>query len=87
MSAPGVSVDLEKVEAVVSWERSNVNLRDTWFLGIGWVLQEIREWAEVVHSRQDRRISLTGHGLHGWDGPNHREIDRGYSEHLGCGCW
>ena len=29
MSEPGVSVDLEKVEAVVSWERSNVNLQDT----------------------------------------------------------
>ena len=28
MSAPGVSVDLEKVEAVMSWERPNVNLRD-----------------------------------------------------------
>ena len=29
MSAPGVSVDLEKVEAVLSWERPDVNLRDT----------------------------------------------------------
>ena len=29
MSVPGVSVDLEKVEAVMSWERPNVNLRDT----------------------------------------------------------
>ena len=28
MSAPGVLVDLEKVEAVMSWERPNVNLRD-----------------------------------------------------------
>ena len=28
MSAPGVSVDLEKVEVVMSWERPNVNLRD-----------------------------------------------------------
>ena len=27
--APGVSVDLEKVEAFMSWERPNVNLRDT----------------------------------------------------------
>ena len=43
VSAPGVSVDLEKVEAVMSWERPNVNLRDTKFLGIGWILQEIRE--------------------------------------------
>ena len=57
VSAPGVSVDLEKVEAVMSWERPNVNLRDTKFLGIGWILQEIREWAEVVHSGQDYRIS------------------------------
>ena len=29
VSASGVSVDLEKVEAVMSWERQNVNLRDT----------------------------------------------------------
>ena len=29
MSAPGVLVDLEKVEVVMSWERPNVNLRDT----------------------------------------------------------
>ena len=29
MSALGVLVDLEKVEAVMSWERLNVNLRDT----------------------------------------------------------
>ena len=29
MSAPGVLVDLEKVEAVMSWERPNVNRRDT----------------------------------------------------------
>ena len=29
VSALGVLVDLEKVEAVMSWERLNVNLRDT----------------------------------------------------------
>ena len=29
MSALGGSVDLEKVEAVMIWERPNVNLRDT----------------------------------------------------------
>ena len=29
MLASGVSVDLEKVEAVMRWERPNVNLRDT----------------------------------------------------------
>ena len=29
VSAPGVLVDLEKVEAGMSWERPNVNLRDT----------------------------------------------------------
>ena len=43
MSAPGVSVELEKVEAVMSWKRPNVNLRDTKFLRIGWILQKIRE--------------------------------------------
>ena len=60
VSTPGVSVDLEKVEAVMSWERPNVNLQDTKFLGIDWILQEIREWAEVVHSGQDYRISPMG---------------------------
>ena len=29
MSAPRVSVNLEKVKAVMRWERPNVNLRDT----------------------------------------------------------
>ena len=29
VSAPGVSVNLEKVKAVMRWERPNVNLRDT----------------------------------------------------------
>ena len=29
MLASGVLVDLEKVEAVMRWERPNVNLRDT----------------------------------------------------------
>ena len=37
MSASGMSVDPKKVEAVMSWERP----KDTQFLGIGWVLQEI----------------------------------------------
>ena len=35
MSALGVSVDLKKVEAVMSWERTEVNLRDAHFLRIG----------------------------------------------------
>ena len=34
MSASRASVDPEKVEAVMSWERPNVNLRDTKFLGL-----------------------------------------------------
>ena len=29
MSASGMSVDLKKVEAVMGWERPNVNLLDT----------------------------------------------------------
>ena len=29
MLASGVSVDLEKFDVVMSWERPNVNLRDT----------------------------------------------------------
>ena len=47
------------------------------FLGIGWILLEIREWTEVVHSGQDCRISPTEYGLHGWDDPDHKERDQG----------
>ena len=42
-------------------------------LGIGWVVRETRELIEVVHSGKDCRTSPTGHGLHGWDDPDHRE--------------
>ena len=42
MSAPGVSVDLEKVEAVMSWERPNVNLRDSSFLGLAGYYRDAR---------------------------------------------
>ena len=41
VSASSVSMDPEKVEAVMSWERLKVSLRDTQFLGIGGVLQEV----------------------------------------------
>ena len=47
-------------------------IRSSWD---GWVVRETREWIEVVHSGQDRRTSPTGHGLHGWDSPDHRERD------------
>ena len=49
-------------------------------------VKEIREWAKVVHSVQDCRTPLTRHGLYGWDCLDHRERNRGCSEHLGCGC-
>ena len=35
VSATGVSIDPEKVEAVMSWEKAEVSLRDMQFLGIG----------------------------------------------------
>ena len=41
VSALGVSVDPEKVEAVMSWERPKSVFEIRSFLGIGWVLQEI----------------------------------------------
>ena len=40
VSASSVSMDPEKVEAVMSWE-AEVSLRDTQFLGISRVLQEV----------------------------------------------
>ena len=37
-------------------------------------------------SGQDRGTPLIGHGLHGRDGLDHRERDRGCMEHSGYGC-
>ena len=48
VSTSGVSVDPEKVEVVMR-ETECYSSRYV-VLGIGWVLQEIREWAKVVHS-------------------------------------
>ena len=41
VSASGVLVDPEKVEAVIGWERLKVSLRETRLLRIGRVLQEV----------------------------------------------
>ena len=49
--------------------------------------RQLNRVTTVVHSGQDRRTSPTGHRLHGWDDPNHREKNRGYLEHSGYGCW
>ena len=75
VSEPGVSVDLEKVEAVMSWERPNVNLRDTKFLRIGWIFRRFENGLKLSIRGQDYRISPMGHGLHGWGSPDHRERD------------
>ena len=32
------------------------------------------------------RGRITKHGLYGWDCLDHRERDRGFLEHSGCGC-
>ena len=45
------------------------------------------EWAKVTHSGQDCRTSPIGHGLHGWDDPDHRERDSGCAGYPSCGCW
>ena len=47
-------------------------------------VRRFQEWAEVVHSGQDSRTSPTGYGLHGRDGLDHRERDRGCLEYSGC---
>ena len=44
------------------------------------------EWTEVVHLSQDCRTSPTGYGFHGWDNPDHRARDGGFSKHSGCEC-
>ena len=48
MSALGVSVDLEKVEAVMSWERPKSVFEIRSFLGLAGVLQETL-WNGGVH--------------------------------------
>ena len=60
MLAPGVLVDLEKVEAVMSWERPNVNLRDTKFLGLAGYYRRFENGL---------KLSIRGRiiGFHLWD--------------------
>ena len=55
-----MSVDLEKVEAVMSWERPNVNLRDTMFLGLA---RYYRRFENGL------KLSIRGRiiGFHLWD--------------------
>ena len=43
MSASGVSVDLEKVEAVMSWERPKSVFEIRSFLGLGWYYRRFIE--------------------------------------------
>ena len=49
-------------------------------------VRRFEKWIEFVHSKQDCKTPLTGYELYGWDSYDHRERDRGCSEHLGCGC-
>ena len=60
MLASRVSVDLEKVEAVMSWERQNVNLRDTEFLGLAGYYRRFENGL---------KLSIRGRiiGIHLWD--------------------
>ena len=48
---------------------------------------ELKQRVMTVMSGQDRRTSSTGYGLHGWDSPDHRERNRGCTEHSGRECW
>ena len=60
MLALGVSVDLEKVEVLMSWERPNVNLRDTKFLGLAGYYRRFENGL---------KLSIRGRiiGFHLWD--------------------
>ena len=66
----------EKVEAVMGWERSKSVFEIRSFLGLDVYYRRFENGLKLSISGQDRRTSPTGHGLHGWDGPDHRERDR-----------
>ena len=88
VSASGVSLDPEKVEAVMSWERPKSVFEIRSFLGLAGYYRRFENGlklsirGKIVGFRLRDMDSMVGTAL-----TIERERDRGYLEHSGCGCW
>ena len=88
MSASGVSVDPEKVEAVMSWERPKSVFEIHSFLGLAGYYTRFENGMKL--SIRGRIVGLRLRDMDSMVGATltiERERDRGCSEHSGCGCW
>ena len=88
VSASEVSVDPEKVEAVMSWERPKSLFEIRSFLGLAGYYRRSENGLKF-----SIRGRIVGFRLRDMDSmveitlTIERERDRGCSEHSGCGCW
>ena len=83
-SASRVSVDLEKVEAVMSWERPKSVFEIRSFLGLAGYYRRLENGMKL--SIRGRIVGLRLRDMDSVVCPDHRERDRGCSEHSGYGC-
>ena len=88
MLASSVSVDPEKVEVVMSWERLKSVFKIRCFLGLNGYYRRFKNGLKlsirgrIVEFRLQDVDYMVGTTL-----TIDRERDRGYSEHSGCRCW
>ena len=88
MSASGVSVNPEKDEAVMSWERPKSVFEIRSFLGLAGYCRRFENGLKL--SIRGQIVGLCLRDMNSMVGTAltiERERDRGYSEHSGCGCW
>ena len=79
-----MSVDLEKVEAVMSWERPKSVFEIRSFLGLAGYYRRLENGLKL--SIRGRIVGLRLRDMDSVVCPDHRERDRGCSEHSGYGC-
>ena len=82
MSASGVSVDLEKVKAVMGWERPKSVFKIRSFLGLAGYYMRFETWLKL--SIRGRIVGLRLRDMDSMVGMTltiERERDRGCSEH------
>ena len=87
MSALGVSVDLEKVEAVMGWERPKSVFEIRSFLGLAGYYRRFENGLKL--SIRGRIVGLRLHDMDSMVETTltiERERDRGCSEHWRCEC-
>ena len=88
MSVSRVSVDPEKVEVVMSWERPKSVFEIRSFLGLAGYYRRFENGLKL--SIRGRIVGLRLRDMDSMVGTTltiERERDRGCSEHLGCRCW